>query len=91
MSNDTAIAYAYHLHKAGMHQESYTLNKKLADGASIIGDLDIAERCYNIAIEDAEQLQNIYNLLYCYVDLSHNVYIVWGRYEEAIKSLPRRA
>ena len=37
VSNDTAIAYAYHLHKAGMHQESYTLNKKLADGASIIG------------------------------------------------------
>ena len=84
-SNDIALAFAYHLHYAGDHEKSYDENMRLATGASVIGDLDIAELCYKRAVEDARQLQNIYDMLHCYLELAHNVYVVWGRYKEASK------
>ena len=56
-----AISYAYHLHMAGgsYHEKSFTHNKGLAEYASKIGDLDIAERCYKRAIAEAEYLGHI--------------------------------
>jgi hypothetical protein len=51
------IRYAYHLYKAGIHDKSYSNNKRLVEFASQIGDLDLAERCFFRAIDDIYQLQ----------------------------------
>ena len=83
LSNDIAVGFAYHLHKSGLHEKSYIHNKDLAIRASYVGDLDLAERCYSRAIDDAEQLGSIGEMMECFLDLTHNVYITWGRYQEA--------
>jgi len=83
LRNDTAVGLAYHLHRSGMYEKSYIRNKDLAIRASYVGDLDLAERCYNRAIDDAEQLGRIDQMMECFLDLTHDVYITWGRYHEA--------
>jgi tetratricopeptide (TPR) repeat protein len=84
-SYQIAIECANHLHNAGRHEESYTYNERLADYASkTIGDLDLAERCYKIAIDDAEKLGNLAGKVHSIHKLSVYVYKVWGRYDEAL-------
>jgi tetratricopeptide (TPR) repeat protein len=79
----TEYAYAYHLHEAGKHEESYTYNIKVAHYASRIGDLDIAERCYIRAINDATQLDDNKKKLDSLYSLTADIYSEWGRNEEA--------
>ena len=48
------------------------------------GDLDLAEKCYQRAIIDAQVLGEIDNKMKCMLELSRNVYMIWGgRYREA--------
>jgi tetratricopeptide (TPR) repeat protein len=82
---EISIECANHLHAAGRHNESYTYNEGLSDYASkTIGDLDLAERCYKMAIDDAEKLGNLENKMRRIHNLSWSVYYVWGRYDEAL-------
>jgi hypothetical protein len=81
------IRYAYHLYKAGIHEESYKYNIEVAKFAYRIGDLDLSERCYQIAINEANILNRINNKCNVLLQLARNVYISWRRYEEATKSL----
>ena len=84
-SYEIAIGCANHLHNAGRYEESYTYNERLANYASnTIGDLDLAERCYKMAIDDAEKLGNLEGKIKCIHDLSWRVYYLWGRYDEAL-------
>jgi len=84
-SYEIAIGCANHLHNAGRHEESYTHNQRLADYASTtIGDLDFAERCYKMAIEDTEKLGNLEGKMLNTYKLSWGVYFIWGRYDEAL-------
>jgi tetratricopeptide (TPR) repeat protein len=77
------IAYAYHLHNAGSYEESYIENTKLARHAAYIGDLDLAERSYTMAIDDAQHLHHHEEEMKCLLNLSSSVYFVWGRYYDA--------
>jgi len=83
-----AISCAYHLHMAGgkYHEKSFTYNKGLADYASKIGDLNIAERCYKRAIADAEYLGKVKDNMDCLYYMTTNVYDVWARYEESLSN-----
>ena len=59
-SYEIAIGCANHLHNAGRHEESYRYNEIIGDYASkTIGDLDLAEHRYKMAIDDAEKLGNL--------------------------------
>lgn len=77
------IACAYHLYKAGMHEESYNHNKNLAQFAFKMGDIDLAERSYERAIKDAEHLGKINDKMKCTYELTKSVYFYQGRYAEA--------
>ena len=68
------------------HEKSFTYNKGLADYASKIGDLDIAERCYKRAIADAEYLGKVKDNMDCLYYMTANIYDVWARYEEAVSN-----
>lgn len=81
----TKLGAAYHLHEGGDYQESYKRNESLAEFASSKGLLDLAERCYNRAIDDAKEMGQIADLMRCTLEKTSNVYYVWGRYEEAIE------
>ena len=81
------IRYAYHLYKAGIHDKSYQNNKSLAEFACQIGDLDLAERCFLRAIDDADAMGHSTDKLKSVFQLATKVHIVWGRYEEAIQFL----
>ena len=83
-----AISYAYHLYMAGgsYHEKSFTHNKGLAEYASKIGDLDIAERCYKRAIAEAEYLGHNKDKMDCLYDMTINVYDTWARYEESLSN-----
>ena len=83
-----AISYAYHLHMAGgrYHEKSFTHNKELAQYASKIGDLDIAERCYKRAIAEAKYLGHIKDSMNCLFYMTQNVYDIWARYEESLSN-----
>jgi len=54
--SSTLVSYAYHLHMAGYHEKSLEYNTMCAIGASYRGELDVAERCYKRAIDDAKHL-----------------------------------
>jgi tetratricopeptide (TPR) repeat protein len=95
LTNNIVIGCAYHLHEAGMCEESMIFNKCTAQRASYIGDLDLSERCYKRAIDDAEKAEcvdefcRIYysqEILDLYINLTHNVIAVWGRYDEAYEN-----
>jgi hypothetical protein len=62
-----AISYAYHLHMTGgiYHEKSFTYNKELAEYASEIGDLNIAESCCKRAIAEAEYVGHIKDSIDC--------------------------
>src|SRR5215204_1047247 len=83
---EVAIATGYHLHRAGRHSESYEHNSALAEFAQNIGNLDLAERCYRRALKDAEKLNLSDHKIVSMVNLSHNVLIIWGRLDEALKN-----
>jgi len=52
--------------------------------ASNYGDLDLAEKCYQRAIIDAQVLDEIDKKMKCILELSRNVYMIWdGRNHEA--------
>jgi tetratricopeptide (TPR) repeat protein len=71
---------------AGDHEKSFSHNQDLAQYASKIGDLDVAERCYNRAIADAEYLGRIQDEMKCLLNITNAVYYVWGRYEESLSN-----
>jgi tetratricopeptide (TPR) repeat protein len=81
-----ATSRAYYFHMAGDHEKSFSYNKELATYASKIGDLDVAERCYKRAIDDAEYLGRVKDKMDCLYNMTTNVYSVWGRYEEALSN-----
>jgi tetratricopeptide (TPR) repeat protein len=82
-----SISRAYHFYMAGDHEKSFTYNKELAEYASKVrGDLDIAERCYKRAIADAKYLGRLQDEMDYLLDMTINVYSVWGRYEEALSN-----
>ncbi len=54
--------------------------------ASRIGDLDIAERCYKRAIDDAKYLGRLQDEMDCLLDMTATVYSVWGRHKEALSN-----
>jgi tetratricopeptide (TPR) repeat protein len=87
-SRSIVMSYAYHLHMAGgrYHEKSFSSNKELAEYASKIGDLDLAERCYKRAIDDAKYLGRLQDEMNCLWDTTQNVYYVWGRYEESLSN-----
>jgi tetratricopeptide (TPR) repeat protein len=78
-----AMSRAYYFHMAGNHEKSFIYNKELAEYASKIGDLDVAERCYKRAIDDAKYLGRLQDEMHCLLNMTNNVYYVWGRHEEA--------
>ena len=82
VKNAVFIGCAYHLHAAGepMKEKCIQFNKDLAQRASSIGDLDLAERCYERIIDDSTEEKDIFD---AYLELAHDIYIVWGRYDEA--------
>ena len=82
VKNAAFIGCAYHLHEAGepMKEKCIQFNKDLAQRASSIGDLDLAERCYERIIADSTEVQDT---LDAFLELAHGIYIVWGRYDEA--------
>jgi tetratricopeptide (TPR) repeat protein len=82
VKNAVFIGCAYHLHQAGesMKEKCIQFNKDLAKRASSIGDLDLAERCYKRIIDDSEEVKDT---LDAYLELAHDIYIVWGRYDDA--------
>jgi GTPase SAR1 family protein len=55
--NDTSIGCAYYFHRAGFHDKSLEHNVRIARMASNYGDLDLAEKCYQRAIIDAQVSQ----------------------------------
>jgi tetratricopeptide (TPR) repeat protein len=81
------LGCAYHLHESDlpeMREKSYDYNTELAQIASSVGDLDLAERCYKRAINDAEQIEHFEDKkMKCILDLTNSVYVVWGRYNDA--------
>ena len=86
VSNDVYIGCAYHLHNAGnMPDESININTDLAHRAVNIGDLDLAEKCYKRVIEDINDEKYEKELIDSYLNLAHDVLVVWGRYSEALE------
>jgi tetratricopeptide (TPR) repeat protein len=83
-SYSSYVARAYHLHLSGKNAESLAINRDLANDVSAIGDLDLAERCYNRAIDDARQMDSRLDEMSCLFSLTTNVYITWGRFDEAL-------
>lgn len=82
--NDIAIGCAYYLHKAGFNDKSLDHNVRIARMAFNYGDLDLAEKCYQRAIIDAQILGKVDKKMKCILELSRNVYMIWeGRYHEA--------
>jgi hypothetical protein len=51
--------YAYHLHNEGKYIESFNYNKKVAEMATRLGDLDEAELCYKRCLDSALKYKNI--------------------------------
>src|SRR6476659_3484315 len=80
---DLAIKYAYHLHKAEIHDKSYIQNKNVAKYALSIGDLDQSERCYKAAIYDAVKLDKTEEENVTKLELTNGVLMLWGRYDDA--------
>jgi tetratricopeptide (TPR) repeat protein len=87
-SHSIAMSYAYHLHMAGgrYHEKSFHYNKDLAEYASKIGDLDVGERSFKRAIDDAKYLGRTQDEMDCLWNMTQKVYFVWGRYEEALSN-----
>lgn len=85
VNNDVFIGYAYHLYKAGngMREESISVNKDLAHRAVNIGELDLAERCYRRIIDQASKKSQPQDFIEGCLGLAHNVFVTWGRYNEA--------
>jgi tetratricopeptide (TPR) repeat protein len=85
----TVMSCAYHLHMAGgrYHEKSFSYNRGLAEFAVQRGELDVAERCYKRAIDDAKYLGRVQNEMECLFGMTTNVYLVWGRYEESLSNL----
>ena len=69
-----------------MYEESYIYNKNVAKYASRIGDLDQAEYCYRNAIDDASKLNNVKYEKGSILELTNDVLLVWGRYDEAFRN-----
>jgi tetratricopeptide (TPR) repeat protein len=83
-----SIALAYHLYMSGKNiEQSFSVNRNLADNASNIGDLDLAERCYNRALDDARQMVKREDEMSCLFSLTANVYTTWSRNDEASANL----
>jgi tetratricopeptide (TPR) repeat protein len=82
----TLISCAYHLHEAGQYKESIRFNSTVAGYASRIGELDLAERCYLRAIDDFAALGDDESKMDLLFDLTTNVYLTWGRYDESIRT-----
>jgi tetratricopeptide (TPR) repeat protein len=83
------ISCAYHFHMAGRkyREKSFTYNKTLAEYATKIGDLDVAERSYKRAIDDAKDMGRAQDEMDCLWDMTTNVYYVWSRYEDALSTI----
>jgi tetratricopeptide (TPR) repeat protein len=58
----------------------------VAEYAWRIGDLDQAERCYNTATNDAVKLNKIKDEKVTLLELTNNVLMLWGRYNEALSN-----
>ncbi len=98
MDNYTVtVSAAYHLHMSKKSpEESFRRNRDIADHASKIGNLDLAERCYKMALKDIEQIRYQYDEtnrqniisdgMWCLNDLAVNVYYIWGRYGDALSN-----
>ncbi len=91
------VSAAYHLHMSGKSPEdSFRRNRNIGNHASKIGDLDLAERCYKMALKDIKQIQypkgetNGQNIvsegMWCLNNFAVNVYYIWGRYDEALSN-----
>ena len=76
-----AISTAYHLHMAGgkNHEKSFTRNKMLGHYAFGMGNLDVAERSYKRAIEDADKLGRVHDKMVCTLEMVNDVYLAWFR------------
>jgi tetratricopeptide (TPR) repeat protein len=84
VNRNNSIAYAYHVYHADQPHESYLYNKSLAEVASKMGDLDLAERCYRRAIDNAYNLGNNIAHVVCLINLSRNVLNIWNKYDDSI-------
>jgi tetratricopeptide (TPR) repeat protein len=75
------ISTAYHLHMAGgkNHEKSFTRNKMLGHYAFGMGNLDVAERSYKRAIEDADKLGRVHDKMVCTLEMVNDVYLAWFR------------
>ena len=60
-----AISLIISIWQEEYHEKSFGYNKGLADYASKIGDLDVAERCYKRAIADAKYLGHVKDNMDC--------------------------
>lgn len=76
------IRYAYHLYEAGIHDKSFINNRKLAQFSFKVGDLDLSERCYLRAIDDAKKIGHIGGAVDCMREL-RKVYLEWNRDDDA--------
>ncbi len=85
-SYSISISRAYHFHMAGDHEKSLAYNKELAEYAFKIGDLDVAERCYRKAIDDAKNLGRPKDEMDCMFHMTQNVYDTWARYNESMSN-----
>ena len=48
------------------------------------GDLDLAERSYRRAIDDAEALGHVDDSMRSMYEMTIRVYTLWGRFDEAL-------
>lgn len=82
------LHYSYYLHNSKNYEKSFYQNKRTAHNGKILGDLDQAERCYIRAIKDGYKAKiPKYEINDCIYSLSRSIYIVWGRYDEALSKL----
>jgi tetratricopeptide (TPR) repeat protein len=86
------IAHAYHLYSSENYKDSFLKNLKIARYAAKIGDLDIAERCYNRCLDSSSKdTVNIKedDKMDCIFEISKDVYMSWGRYDEAYQEFQK--
>lgn len=82
------LYYSSYLHYSKNYTESFYQNKRTANNAMVLTDLDHAERCYRRALDAAIKENNIprSEVINCLENLTQYVLYNWGHYDEALSN-----